>query len=172
MLSFLQCGDQTAELYSRSGRTYTMKTVDTKHPRMKFARLAFITISFIRFDDNKSLVKSHSERSHDIHYYMVMNKKLSYRRGTARCVVSVEISPTATQQCRNYLYTTSRKQIEVLKLDSYSGPMCNKYVHSTVTRSSRFHCLIGVINKPTTDVLLISPVYRRFAVAEFSKFTM
>ena len=32
------------------------------------------------------------------------NKKLSYRRGTARCVVSVEILPTATQQCRNYLY--------------------------------------------------------------------
>ena len=29
--------------------------------------------------------------------------------------------------------------------------MCNKHVHSTVTRSSRFHCLIGVINKPTTD---------------------
>ena len=28
--------------------------------------------------------------------------------------------------------------------------MCNKHVHSTVTHSSRFHCLIGVINKPTT----------------------
>jgi len=28
--------------------------------------------------------------------------------------------------------------------------MCNKHVHSTVTRSSRFHCLIRVINKPTT----------------------
>jgi len=26
-----------------------------------------------------------------------LNKKLSYRRGTARCVVSVEILPTATQ---------------------------------------------------------------------------
>jgi len=32
------------------------------------------------------------------------NKKLSYRRGTARCVVSVEILPIATQQCK----TTSR----------------------------------------------------------------
>jgi len=31
-------------------------------------------------------------------------KKLSYRRGTARCVVSIEILPIATQQCRNYLY--------------------------------------------------------------------
>ena len=33
----------------------------------------------------------------------ILNKKLSYRRGTARCVVSVEISPIVTQQCRNYL---------------------------------------------------------------------
>ena len=35
------------------------------------------------------------------------NKKLSYRRGTARCVVSVKILPIATQQCRNYLYDKS-----------------------------------------------------------------
>ena len=35
------------------------------------------------------------------------NKKLSYRRGTARCVVSVEILPIATQQCINYLYDKS-----------------------------------------------------------------
>ena len=34
-------------------------------------------------------------------------KKLSYRRGTARCVVSVEILPIATQLCRNYLYDKS-----------------------------------------------------------------
>ena len=37
-------------------------------------------------------------------WYLPMNKKLSYRRGTARCVVSVEILPIATQQCRNYMY--------------------------------------------------------------------
>jgi len=35
------------------------------------------------------------------------NKKLSYRRETARCVVSVAILPIATQQCRNYLYDKS-----------------------------------------------------------------
>ena len=35
------------------------------------------------------------------------NKKLSYRRGTARCVVSIEILPIATQQCKNYLYDKS-----------------------------------------------------------------
>ena len=44
-----------------------------------------------------------------IHY---QNKKLSYRRGTARCVASVEILPIATQQCS----TTSPEQIEVMKL--------------------------------------------------------
>jgi len=35
------------------------------------------------------------------------DKKLSYRRGTVRCVVSIEILPIATQQCRNYLYDKS-----------------------------------------------------------------
>ena len=39
--------------------------------------------------------------------HSVENKKLSCRRGTARCVVSVKILPTATQQCRNYLYDKS-----------------------------------------------------------------
>jgi len=34
-------------------------------------------------------------------------KKLSYSRGTARCVVSIEILPIATQRCRNYLYDKS-----------------------------------------------------------------
>jgi len=37
----------------------------------------------------------------------MVDKKLSYRRGTARCVVSVEILPIDTQQCRNYLYDKS-----------------------------------------------------------------
>jgi len=65
--------------------------------------------------------------------------------------------------------TTSLEQIEVTKLEGYSGAMCNKHVHSTVTRSSGFHCLIGVINKPTTVELCISPVYRRLSVAKFCK---
>jgi len=37
----------------------------------------------------------------------VKNEKLSYRRGTARCVVSVEILPIAAQQRRNCLYDKS-----------------------------------------------------------------
>jgi len=45
----------------------------------------------------------------------ILNKKLSYRRGTARCVVSVEILPIAMQHCRNSC-TTSPEQIEVMKL--------------------------------------------------------
>ena len=44
---------------------------------------------------------------------LITDKKLSYRRGTARCVVSVEIFIIATQQCS----TTSPKQIEVMKLN-------------------------------------------------------
>jgi len=32
---------------------------------------------------------------------------LSYRRVTARCVLSAVILPIATQQCRNYLYDKS-----------------------------------------------------------------
>jgi len=59
-----------------------------------------------------------------------------------------------------------------MKLEGYSGPMCNKHVQSTITRSSRFRCPIGVINKPTMVELCISPVYRRLAVARFSKSTM
>ena len=62
--------------------------------------------------------------------------------------------------------TTTPEQIEVMKLEDYSGPMCNKHVHSTMMRLSRFHCPIGVINKPPKDELWISPV------AKFSKSTM
>jgi len=64
--------------------------------------------------------------------------------------------------------TTSPEQIEVMKSEDCSGMMCNKHVHSTMTRSSCFHCPIGVINKPTTVELWISRVYRRLAVAKFS----
>jgi len=38
---------------------------------------------------------------------LYLDKKLSYRRGTARCVMSIVILPIATQQCRNYLYDKS-----------------------------------------------------------------
>jgi len=89
-----------------------------------------------------------------------------------------QLSPCQLKSCKlprnsaETTRTTSREEIDGMKLEGYSGTMCNKHVHSTVTRSSRFHCLIGVINKPTTVELWISPVYRRLAVAKFSKSTM
>ena len=40
-------------------------------------------------------------------YIVDLDKKLSYRRVTARCVLSVVILSITTQQCRNYLYDKS-----------------------------------------------------------------
>jgi len=57
--------------------------------------------------------------------------------------VSVEILPIATQQCIDTTCTTGPEEIEVMKLEGYSRAMCNKYVQSTMTRSSCFHCPIG-----------------------------
>jgi len=68
--------------------------------------------------------------------------------------------------------TASPEQIEFIKLESYTGSLCNKHVHSTVPRSSPFYCPVGVVNKPTTVELWISPVYRRLPVAKFSKSTI
>jgi len=48
----------------------------------------------------------------------------------------------------------------------------SKHVHSVVMCTSHFYRLIGVINKPATFELCISSVYRRLAVAKFSKSTM
>ena len=53
------------------------------------------------------------------------NKKLSYRRVTARCVLSVVILPIATQQCRNYLYDKP-DQTNGMKLEAYSEAMCHE----------------------------------------------
>ena len=41
------------------------------------------------------------------HWKHEEHKQLSYRRVTARCVLSVGILPITTQQCRNYLYDKS-----------------------------------------------------------------
>jgi len=42
-----------------------------------------------------------------VHDHHLQYKKLSYRRVTAWCVLSVVILPIAMQQCRNYLYDRS-----------------------------------------------------------------
>jgi len=65
--------------------------------------------------------------------------------------------------------TTSPEQIEVMKLEGYSGPMCNKHVHSTVTRSSRFHCRVVYITCiPTTccGEILSGRISRRSLASE------
>jgi len=63
----------------------------------------------VHFDSNKEVILACDAScftvwsgSSDIPY-----KKLSYRRVTARCVLSVVILPITTQQCRNYLYDKS-----------------------------------------------------------------
>ena len=62
-----------------------------------------------------------------------LDKKLSYRRMTARCVLSVVILPVATQQCRNYLYLYDKSRpnwwYEV-------GGLVGGNVHSIMTRLS------------------------------------
>jgi len=56
-------------------------------------------------------------------FFCCFYKKLSYRRGTTRCVVSVEILPIATQQCRNYLYDKSSTKCQLSLIDP-----CDKMV--------------------------------------------
>jgi len=68
------------------------------------------------------------------------------------CDVSCQLKPCQLpRNSAETTCTTSPEQIKVMKLEGYSGLMCNKHVHSTMMWSSLFHYLIGVINKPTTD---------------------
>ena len=57
-----------------------------------------------RDHDDDALGTGSSRQTAHVRWQRRSNKKLSYRRVTARCVVSIEILPIATQQCRNYLY--------------------------------------------------------------------
>ena len=81
-----------------------------------------------------------------------------------------QLSPCQLKSCKlprnsaETTRTTSREEIDGMKLEGYSGTMCNKHVHSAMMRSS-LKC-----RKQTDDVeLCISLVYRRLAVAKFSK---
>ena len=85
---------------------------------------------------------------------------------TTRCVMSIEILPIATQQCRNYLYDKSwpNRWYEVGDLVGGNAwlTMCTQPRRDRVGS----HCL--KCHKQTDDVeLCISPVYRRLAVAKF-----
>jgi len=77
-------------------------------------------------------------------WYLPMNKKLSYRRGTARCVVSVEILPIATQQCRNYMYKSwllnkSKLWSWKVKVGRCVTNMCTQPWHESLSLSYRCH---------------------------------
>jgi len=69
--------------------------------------LHFVSIVLIMFGTFQTFVLKVIFHLLTCRPYCFSYKKLSYRRGTARCVVSVEILPIATQQCRNYLYDKS-----------------------------------------------------------------
>jgi len=64
-------------------------------------------IDDIKMRDRTAGYKMRDYKIHGQNETLRLNKKLSYRRGTARCVVSIEILPIAIQQCRNYLYDKS-----------------------------------------------------------------
>ena len=118
---------------------------------------------FARFQLTRRVARSLGDNAASciqVSTYSCVDKKLSYRRRTARCVVSVVICQLPRNSAETTC-TTRPEQIEVTKLKRYSKAMCSKHVHSTMTRSSRFRC---PVNKPTTVGLCISPVYRRFAV--------
>jgi len=51
---------------------------------------------------------------------VLRNMKLSYRRRTARCIISVEVLPIATQQCKNYLYDKSWTKYQLSLIDPKS----------------------------------------------------
>ena len=69
--------------------------------------LLTLTLFNIRYPQPKYTRKLHYSESTGHNFPKRIYKKLSYRRETARCVVSIEILPIATQQCRNYLYDKS-----------------------------------------------------------------
>jgi len=93
-------------------------------------------------------------------YGRYVDKKLRYRRGTARWLHRVSWNLANCHATVQKLLIRQVLHKPVMKLEGYSATVCNKHVHSTMTRSSCFHCPAGVINKPTTGELWISPVYR------------
>ena len=60
--------------------------------------------------------------------------------------------------------TTCPEQIEVMKLEGYSGTMCNKHVYAIELLSLSYRCHKQIDHGRV--------VYRRLAVAKFSKSTM
>jgi len=72
-------------------------------------RITVLKASYVLRQMKFTLISKNYEHAMSITWRVVYwhYKKLSYRRGTARCIVSIEILPIAMQQCRNYLYDKS-----------------------------------------------------------------
>ena len=75
----------------------------TRCKRLGFCDNSIPTISDIFSNADDSLFKAILKNRYHVLYPNLPDKKLSYRQGTARCIVSIEILPIATQQCKNYL---------------------------------------------------------------------
>jgi len=69
-------------------------------------------------------------------------------------------------------YTTSPDRIDGIKLEILSEAMRDRQCALNHDATESAPIVSRVINKPTTVELCISPVYRRHAVAKFSKSTM
>jgi len=69
--------------------------------------------------------------------------------------------------------TTSPEQIEVMKFEGYSKTMCNKHVHSTMTRTSHFHRIIAelrlVTDRQTQTDTGLWLVPRMHSIARYKK---
>ena len=78
----------------------------------------------------------------------LLNKKLSYRRGTARCVVSVEILLIATQQSRNYLYDKSwtKYQLSLILCRATKSRCRQRLTICAINYSGRASELGGIID--------------------------
>jgi len=92
---------------SRMVAVGTMPTKDDDIVPMMVTRSTMTHCGRADNDDNRPLMSDDRPDVLSHTHTHNTNKKLSYRRGTARCVVSIEILPIATQQCRNYLYDKS-----------------------------------------------------------------
>jgi len=105
-------GARAAALQSQARRAWSrcrasLSFVDSPPPRLSRSRLLASRAVHANMHD-ENYAATHARLAGQPTNFPAHNyKKLVYRRGTARCVVSVEILPVATQQCRNYLYDKS-----------------------------------------------------------------
>ena len=108
--------------------------------RCPFRRI-FLGVDVGHDDSHHQSNRHHHHRRPDHHPYNIFrqNRKLSDRRGTARCVVSVENCQLPRNSAET-TGTTSPEQIEVIKLKRYSKAMCSKHVHSTITLLLSYRC--------------------------------